>query len=87
MSNKFQNELETVGVAKTRVWELAAAAVESTPRCALDIQQPQTAGEALPRLSAIGGRVHLYFDETLLVIWAWSSSAPRAASHDPDRTD
>jgi hypothetical protein len=66
MSNNFQNELETVGVAKTRVWELAAAADRiHTAVCALDISNRKRLAKHYPAFLQLAEEF-AYFDETLL---------------------
>ena len=66
MSNNFQNELETVGVAKTRVWELAAAADRiHTAVCALDIQNRKLLAKHYPAFLQVAEEF-AKFDDTLL---------------------
>tara|TARA_Y100001951_G_scaffold77044_1_gene64355 strand:- start:192 stop:437 length:246 start_codon:yes stop_codon:yes gene_type:complete len=66
MSNNFQNELEHVGVAKTRVWELATAADRiHTAVCALDIQNRKVLAKHYPAFLQVAEEF-AKFDDTLL---------------------
>ena len=66
MSNKFESELETVGVAHTRCYELSRAADRiHTAVCALDIQNRKLLAKHYPAFLQVAEEF-AKFDDTLL---------------------
>ena len=65
MYNKFENELQTVGVAQTRCYELTRAADRiHTAVCALDIENRKTLAKHYPAFLQLAEEF-ASFDETL----------------------
>ena len=65
MYNKFENKLQTVGVAQTRCYELSRAADQiHTAVCALDIENRKTLAKHYPAFLQLAEEF-ASFDETL----------------------